>query len=145
MKMKKIKEKIQKLSKKTKIIIFSIVISIVTLSALLGMTFFFLNKDKKTNNDAQFVYKLKADDIFPQINYRDYYHLIEIENQKPIISENMISTFIKDIISKLGVSYGDIDFNFWKENPQSVYVEFIWNYQDEKISKNYHLKLNTNI
>ncbi|WGI36393.1 hypothetical protein QEG99_02880 [Mesomycoplasma lagogenitalium] len=57
----------------------------------------------------------------------------------------MISFFISDVIKKLGVSYGDIKFNYLYKSEQSVIVEFIWIDKDQKLYKNYHLKINDTI
>ncbi|MGZ9428553.1 MHO_1590 family protein [Mycoplasma sp. 1012] len=99
------------------------------------------NKKIKNNNESFF---LTENDIFPEVDAREYYDYIEIENGEPVINDKMISFFITDIIKRLGVSYGDIKFNYKYENKKSVLVEFIWINEDQKVYKNYHLNIENN-
>ncbi|MGZ9431692.1 MHO_1590 family protein [Mycoplasma sp. CB776] len=143
--MSKIKEI---LFKKKKIILYSSlsvasVIAITIQVIYLALKSEDSSKNKKiTNNNESFF--LTENDIFPEVDAREYYDYIEIENGEPVINDKMISFFITDIIKRLGVSYGDIKFNYKYENKKSVLVEFIWINEDLKVYKNYHLNIENN-
>lgn len=146
--MKKMIKKIKKFCKENKksFLYFSFSIISITLITL-PIIYFSIKKDKtdeinSQNEDFKF---LSDKDVFPDVDSREYYDLIEIKNNKPIISDNMLTFFISDIIKRLGVSYGDIKFNYNYINDQNVLVEFIWIDNEQKISKNYNLNIEDNI
>ncbi|WP_416388968.1 MHO_1590 family protein [Mesomycoplasma lagogenitalium] len=150
MKKRKIIKKIKNYFKKHKKWFFYslggiFILGIITSVVLIINKKEYLVENQEINQSTDNFYKLSEKDVFPEINSRDYYDLIEIKNNKAVISEKMISFFISDVIKKLGVSYGDIKFNYLYKSEQSVIVEFIWIDKDQKLYKNYHLKINDTI
>lgn len=133
-----------RLNKKAIIITLCVFTSLAIISSL--TTFFVLKNKQNTQNslddDNLFVNsKLEAKDIFPTIYASDYYDLIEIENGHAKIGEKLITTFVRDIITKLLVNYGDIKFNYKIKADKEIFIEFIWYHEDESVSQNYHFKL----
>ncbi|QJB71387.1 MHO_1590 family protein [Mycoplasma sp. 1654_15] len=133
-----------KLNKKILFISLGVITSLAIIASL--TTFFVIkNKQKteiKSDDDTLFSNsKLEAKDIFPIIYASDYYDLIEIENGHAKIGEKLVAAFVKDIISKITISYGDIKFNYKIKTDQEIFIEFVWFHQDEEVSQNYHFKL----
>ncbi|MBN3535078.1 MHO_1590 family protein [Mycoplasma procyoni] len=137
--MKKI---LKSLAKNKKILIISA--SGVAGVGVAGVGTYFAVSQTKTfvqeHNEEQ-QYQLKVEDVFPSIDQKDYYHLIEIVDKKPVITDKMIAFFIKDVIKKLGVSYGNIKFAHDKKDDQNANVEFIWEYENQILRKNYHFSI----
>ncbi|WP_169734592.1 MHO_1590 family protein [[Mycoplasma] collis] len=95
------------------------------------------DKSELINNISNY----SEDEIFPEINERYYYDYIEIESGKGILNEKFVTFFVKDIIRRRGVQFGDIKFDYKIFDDQNLKVEFVWIYEDEKVYKNYYFHI----
>ncbi|VEU59810.1 MHO_1590 family protein [Mesomycoplasma neurolyticum] len=145
-----------KLFDKKKLIFFSLSILVISSITFITIYFVYNNKNgehqKQNNNlinnktlDDENSSMYSEKDIFPEVNPRDYYELINVEKGVAIIDENFVSFFVKDIIKRLGVSFGDIKFYYKFLNKQNVKIEFVWIFDDEKVYKNYYFKIENGI
>lgn len=78
-----------------------------------------------------------ADQFFPKINPSDYYKLVDFENHEPIINDDFRLQLIKDVISRVASSQGEISFNVEEVSPKHNIFHFKWTYGDKVLYKNY--------
>ncbi len=81
--------------------------------------------------------------IFPNITFDEIYDEIIMENNKPVINDQMIAKFIKIVFMRIKTSYGKIKVDIAKQSKQLVEIKFSW-IVDTKIKeeKIYKMELN---
>ncbi|MBN0919314.1 MHO_1590 family protein [[Mycoplasma] gypis] len=84
---------------------------------------------------------ITSENIFPSVQISDYYSLIRVENNVPVINNDMIAYIIQDIIKRLSVNYGDIDVGYFQPTKQQLEIKFIWKFEGTKVLKNYSFKI----
>ncbi|QJR44018.1 MHO_1590 family protein [Mycoplasma miroungirhinis] len=96
---------------------------------------------KVKENNTNPIMNLSSENIFPSVNFSDYYSKIKIINSEPIIDENMIAYIIQDIIKKLSVNYGKIDVGYFQPKKNQLQLKFVWKSENQIIYKNYFFNL----
>ncbi|WP_341508048.1 MHO_1590 family protein [Mesomycoplasma ovipneumoniae] len=94
--------------------------------------------DFEVKNESEY----KENDVFPNIYANDFYDTIKVKQGKVYIDEWLVENVIKEIISKVKVSFGSL--NFWykiDENQQTIYIEILWKYKKNKLNRNYKISL----
>lgn len=128
-----------------------ILFSFILVSSAAASGYFIIKQNKKeivkeikpVETKEKIELKLSPSDIFPEIDSRDYYDFLEYSDNNIIIGDKLISNIIKDIITRLKVSYGDIEFYFDRKSNYegTLYLNWI-SPNNEKISKNFQISLN---
>lgn len=129
-----------------------IVLSIILISGAVASGYFIMNQKHKTEivtsnemveQDKKIEVKLSPSDIFPEIDPRDYYDFLEYDDNNIIIGDKLISNIVKDVITRLKVSYGDIEFYYERKSNYDGILHFNWiSANKEKISKSFQISLN---
>ncbi|MCU4117082.1 hypothetical protein N8G13_01245 [Mycoplasma zalophi] len=96
-----------------------------------------LKTDTKNNSEIN----LTSENIFPSVNFTDYYSKIKIINSEPVIDEDMVAYIIQDIIKKVSVNYGKIDVGYFQPKKNQLQLKFIWKSENQIIYKNYFFNL----
>ncbi len=93
----------------------------------------------KTNSPVISIYD--KFNVFPEITNLDYYKYIEMKDGKPIITDEMIACVINDIVSRMQITGGDLDYGYEKVSDQEVIISFVWHGPHKNFPKNYKLKV----
>lgn len=128
---------------------FLISVSMITVSAIISSYFIYTkyfknskeeekilppeNEDEKNNQDFE---------IFPEIKSVDFYDLIDFENGAPVIGDRMLAAIIKDIVTRLGVSQGDMSFYIIEKTNWEKLIFFKWIHDKKEIEKTYIISIN---
>lgn len=159
------------MTKKAKIILYTSLSTITIASVSAAVTIMLLkNKNKRTNNieenkqkqnnennkepeindvDPKAIYQnsnlkeVNSDDIFPVVNSNDYYDKLNFRNGQAWIDDDMIAFIIKDIISRMTITNGNIKYAYNKISDQVVEIYFIWYSKTQKAFRNYKIHTNT--
>ena len=70
--------------------------------------------------------KYKKSEIFPEMRIEDIYSYIEIEDNLPVLSKNIVSVAIKIIVTGLGVTFGELFFEWQFPNKQVLNLYSYW-------------------
>ncbi|MBU4692447.1 hypothetical protein KQ875_02420 [Mycoplasma zalophi] len=97
------------------------------------------NSINNTKNKQEI--NLTSENIFPSVNFTDYYSKIKIINSEPIIDEDMVAYIIQDIIKKVAVNYGKIDVGYFQPKKNQLQLKFAWKSENQIIYKNYFFNL----
>ncbi|VEU66576.1 Uncharacterised protein [Mesomycoplasma conjunctivae] len=132
-----------------------ILIPIFSIGALAGLGYagyyYYQNKlndtnDKENNIDFYTNNNFKAKDIFPNLYAGDFYQTIKISDGKVLIDEDLVSQFIKNLVSKILVNYGTISFRHKvNKSKNEIFIEIFWQYKNNKLNRNYHFILSKDI
>ncbi|ACF07185.1 Uncharacterised protein [Metamycoplasma arthritidis] len=79
---------------------------------------------------------IPSSEIFPLVNSLDYYDKLNFRNGQAWIDEDMIAFIIKDIVSRMTITYGKIKYSYKVISDQEVLISFIW-YSQEKYEKSF--------
>ena len=108
------------------------------------------NKEPEINDvDPKAIYQnsnlkeVNSDDIFPVVNSNDYYDKLNFRNGQAWIDDDMIAFIIKDIISRMTITNGNIKYAYNKISDQVVEIYFIWYSKTQKAFRNYKIHTNT--
>ncbi|MEG7280408.1 hypothetical protein V6B68_03020 [Mesomycoplasma ovipneumoniae str. Black Butte] len=94
--------------------------------------------DFEVKNESEY----KENDVFPNIYANDFYDTIKVKQGKVYIDEWLVENVIKEIISKVKVSFGSLNFRYKiDENQQTIYIEILWKYKKNKLNRNYKISL----
>ncbi len=94
--------------------------------------------DFEVKNESEY----KENDVFPNIYANDFYDTIKVKQGKVYIDEWLVENVIKEIISKVKVSFGSLNFRYKiDENQQTIYIEMLWKYKKNKLNRNYKISL----
>ncbi|MDW2852682.1 MHO_1590 family protein [Mesomycoplasma ovipneumoniae] len=94
--------------------------------------------DFEVKNESEY----KDNDVFPNIYANDFYDTIKVKQGKVYIDEWLVENVIKEIISKVKVSFGSLNFRYKiDENQQTIYIEILWKYKKNKLNRNYKISL----
>ncbi|WP_337902549.1 MHO_1590 family protein [Mesomycoplasma ovipneumoniae] len=94
--------------------------------------------DFEVKNESEY----KENDVFPNIYANDFYDTIKVKQGKVYIDEWLVENVIKEIISKVKVSFGSLNFRYKiEENQQTIYIEILWKYKKNKLNRNYKISL----
>ncbi|MFU0909229.1 MHO_1590 family protein [Mesomycoplasma ovipneumoniae] len=94
--------------------------------------------DFEVKNESEY----KENDVFPNIYANDFYDTIKVKQGKVYIDEWLVENLIKEIISKVKVSFGSLNFRYKiDENQQTIYIEILWKYKKNKLNRNYKISL----
>ncbi|MDW2921156.1 hypothetical protein R7X17_00575 [Mesomycoplasma ovipneumoniae] len=94
--------------------------------------------DFEVKNESEY----KENDVFPNIYANDFYDTIKVKQGKVYIDEWLVENVIKEIISKVKVSFGSLNFRYKiDENHQTIYIEILWKYKENKLNRNYKISL----
>ncbi|MGX9339356.1 MHO_1590 family protein [Mycoplasma sp. 332] len=81
-------------------------------------------------------------DVFPNIKSSDYYDKLNYRNGQAWIDEDMIVYIIKDIINRMLVTEGEVEYAYKQIDDQNLLITFKWSSEKEKSVVTY--KINTN-
>ncbi|MDW2931026.1 MHO_1590 family protein [Mesomycoplasma ovipneumoniae] len=94
--------------------------------------------DFEVKNESEY----KENDVFPNIYANDFYDTIKVKQGKVYIDEWLVENVIKEIISKVKVSFGSLNFRYKiDEDQQTIYIEILWKYKKNKLNRNYKISL----
>ncbi|WP_337895953.1 MHO_1590 family protein [Mesomycoplasma ovipneumoniae] len=97
---------------------------------------------KQLNFEVKNESEYKENDVFPNIYANDFYDTIKVKQGKVYIDEWLVENVIKEIISKVKVSFGSLNFRYKiDENQQTIYIEILWKYKKNKLNRNYKISL----
>ena len=99
--------------------------------------------DPKAIYENEKLQEINGDNIFPVVNSKDYYDKLNFRNGQAWIDDEMISFIIKDIISRMTITNGNIKYAYKKINDQIVELYFIWYNKTQKAFRNYKIHTNT--
>ena len=88
--------------------------------------------------------RYKKSEIFPQIRIEDLYSYVEIKNDKPILSEEVVPIMIKIIVTGLGVTFGELHFEWQFITSQHLNFYTYWYEVLGDRSENYNYLLMKN-
>jgi hypothetical protein len=54
--------------------------------------------------------KYKKEEIFPKLRVEDLYEYIKLENEIPVLDEQIVARIIKIVVTGLGVTFGELNF-----------------------------------
>lgn len=84
---------------------------------------------------------LTGDDIFPTIKINDFYHLIKYKNGSYSISNEMLGSIIKSIISKMSTTRGEVFISKTRHSDTNIELVFRWLYMGTNLYKTYSIRL----
>ncbi|MDK2819240.1 MAG: hypothetical protein KFW07_00225 [Mycoplasmataceae bacterium] len=127
--------------------ILLISIPVITISSIISSYFIYLKYFKKEKSEEKILPPEKEDEkedteIFPEIKSIDFYDLIDFENGSPIIGDRMIAAIIKDIVTRLGTSLGDISFYITEKTNREKLIFFKWINDKKELKKTYIISIN---
>ena len=156
------------MTKKAKIILYTSLSTITIASVSTAVTIMLLkNKNKRTNNIEENnqkqnndnknnennkepeinqnsnITEVNSDDLFPVVTSNDYYDKLNFRNGQAWIDDDMIAFIIKDIISRMTITNGNIKYAYNKISDQVVEIYFIWYSKTQKAFRNYKIHTNT--
>ncbi|MGL5617906.1 MAG: MHO_1590 family protein [Metamycoplasmataceae bacterium] len=129
-----------------KLILIPLPILIVGFS--IGSYFIFANMNKNKENDNILIPDIEEpqideNDIFPEIDSKNFYNLIEFENGYPFIGDKMMASIIKDIITRLGSVDGDLAFYIIENSRIKKTIYFKWIHEGKELKKTYIISINS--
>ncbi|MGL6125433.1 MAG: MHO_1590 family protein [Metamycoplasmataceae bacterium] len=129
-----------------KILIVSLPILIAGLS--IGAYFIFINMNKEEIKENVLIPNpqdpsIDENNIFPEIDSKDFYNLIEFENGRPFIGDKMMAAIIKDIITRLGSVDGDLSFYIVEDSAIKKTIYFKWVFEKKELKKTYIISINS--
>ncbi|WP_330463612.1 MHO_1590 family protein [Metamycoplasma gateae] len=81
-------------------------------------------------------------EIFPDIKSSDYYDKLNYRDGQAWIDEDMIVYIIKDILNRMLVTNGEVNYAYKQIDDQNLLITFKWNNDDEKSSITYKIYTN---
>lgn len=144
-KIKKGFTKLRNMSAK-KILLIALPISFIGL--IVGSYFIFININKTEIKEDIIVPDIldpptDENQIFPEIDSKDFYDLIEFENGLPFIGDKMIASIIKDIITRLGTVEGSLSFYITEISLTEKAIYFKWTNKEKEVKKTYIISINS--
>ncbi|WP_462088288.1 MHO_1590 family protein [Mesomycoplasma hyopneumoniae] len=95
-----------------------------------------LDFDVKSDTDY------KDSDVFPNIYANDFYDTIKVKNGEVYIDEWLVENLIKEIVSKIKVAFGTVNFRYQiDEKKETIYIEILWKYKKHMLNCNYKISL----
>lgn len=70
--------------------------------------------------------KYKKSDIFPKVQVKDVYEYIKIKNDIPVFDKEIIAKLVKIIVSGLGVTFGELNFEWQFKDKQNLLFVAYW-------------------
>ncbi|MGL5205811.1 MAG: MHO_1590 family protein [Metamycoplasmataceae bacterium] len=86
---------------------------------------------------------IDENDIFPEIDSKDFYNLIEFENGLPFIGDKMMAAIIKDIVNRLGSAEGNLAFYIIENSKVEKTIYFKWINGEKELKKTYIISINS--
>ncbi|MGL5732739.1 MAG: MHO_1590 family protein [Metamycoplasmataceae bacterium] len=128
--------------------IMMISLPILIVGSSIGSYFLFTNINKNNENDDVFIPDVEEppineNDIFPEIDSKDFYNLIEFENALPFIGDRMLAAIIKDIVTRLGSVDGNLAFYIIENSPIEKIIYFKWIHEEKELKKTYIISINS--
>ncbi|MGL5204841.1 MAG: MHO_1590 family protein [Metamycoplasmataceae bacterium] len=129
-----------------KLLLITLPILIVGFS--IGSYWILTNMNKNKNNNDNLIPdveepEIDENDIFPEIDSKDFYNLIEFENGLPFIGDNMLAAIIKDIVTRLGSVEGNLTFYIIENSRTEKIIYFKWIYEEKELKKTYIISINS--
>lgn len=88
-------------------------------------------------------FKIKTENIFPELNVLDYYPYVEYVDNKLVLGDKLIAAVISDLIARLNSSKGDLEFAYDKISSTKIIFYINWiDTEGNKVEKNFGLELN---
>ncbi|PYF43166.1 MHO_1590 family protein [Metamycoplasma alkalescens] len=103
--------------------------------------------DKNQDEDQNIIEtKNKKDvpwkEIFPEIKSSDYYEKLNYRNGQAWIDEEMIVYIIKDVLNRMLVIDGEVDYAYKQIDDQNLLITFKWNNDKQKSVVSYKISTN---
>ncbi|MGL5643358.1 MAG: MHO_1590 family protein [Metamycoplasmataceae bacterium] len=123
-------------------------IPILIVGFSVGSYFVFTNMSKDKIKDDIVIPDIEEppineNDIFPEINAKDFYNLIEFENGLPFIGDKMMAAIIKDIVTRLGSVDGNLAFYIIENSQVEKTIYFKWIHDEKELKKTYIITINS--
>ncbi|WP_198402978.1 MHO_1590 family protein [Mesomycoplasma dispar] len=94
--------------------------------------------DFEVKNESEY----KDNEVFPNIYANDFYDTIKVKDGQVFIDEWLVENVIKEIVSKIKVAFGSINFRYQIDDQKStIYIEILWKYKKNKLNRNYKISL----
>lgn len=96
-------------------------------------------KEKIVKNNVTYTHE----NVFPKLEKDDYYKYVryDYKTKEPFLSKEIIFQIVKDLITKINVSGGQIRWNFEQKSHKHVLVYISWVFNNEKMDKTYEINL----
>ncbi|AJC49619.1 MHO_1590 family protein [Mesomycoplasma flocculare] len=97
---------------------------------------------KQLDFDVKNENEYKDSDVFPNIYANDFYDTIKVKDGEVYIDEWLVENVIKEIVSKIKVAFGSVNFRYQiDEKKDTIYIEILWKYKKNKLNRNYKISL----
>ncbi|BAP39583.1 MHO_1590 family protein [Metamycoplasma canadense] len=81
-------------------------------------------------------------EVFPEIKSSDYYEKLNYKDGQALIDEDMIVYIIKDILNRMLVTNGEVDYAYKQLDDQNLMITFKWKNEKEKSVVTYKISTN---
>ncbi|CAC13530.1 unknown; predicted coding region [Mycoplasmopsis pulmonis] len=136
-------QKVKNLSLKQKIVVA--LVTSLSLGAIGLGVFYFTNnhntqlatKDSNQKTEQSSI----SFNVFSQMDEKDFYQSVYIEDGKAKIDKDIVAKIVKDQITRLGVSHGDLKVGYFVEN-EVIFLDLIWtSNNNQRVQKSFKLYL----
>ncbi|PZW01426.1 MHO_1590 family protein [Metamycoplasma auris] len=102
------------------------------------------DEDPKEINELETKEKkiISWEEVFPRIKKEDYYEKLNFSNGQAIIDEDMILYIIKDILNRMLITDGIVEYAYKKLDDQNFIISFKWNNEKQKSVVSYKISTN---
>ncbi|UUD35030.1 hypothetical protein NPA07_04455 [Mycoplasmopsis caviae] len=128
------------MSSKKKKILIPILGTIAALAVVTPIVVVSAAKTKRKDFKKQ--EKATTYDIFPKLDYNNYYRFIKIDdNGKEYIDENVVPLIVKDVLEKMNTSFdGKVSFDYKFVSKNHLELKFMYTGNNEEYYKTYTLR-----
>jgi len=85
--------------------------------------------------------RYKKSEIFPDIKVKDIYDYIKVEKGVPVFDKEIVARLVKIVVSGLGVTFGELNFEYQFKSKQHLLFEAQWFEQKDMILLSVHALL----